>query len=710
VCGDIPNEATIGGSEMAEEVTQIRNVGIAGQGGGGKTSLADAMMFDSGATTRVGSVDDGSSLFDFEPEEVRRKLSLTTAFHHTTWKKNEVTIVDTPGYANFLADGLTSLCACHGVVYVLEATEGAVKVEAERVWNRAEQLRLPRVVFVSKMDRDNADSEAPLRELSESLQTKVIPIQLPIGHAENFRGVVDLVGMRALISQADGSLKEEDVPGDLAEAAREARERLMEAVAETNDELLEQYLESGELTAEQLAQALPAAVRGCRIFPAMYGSGSKNIAVPALLDAVVDFFPSPAERPAAEGEDPSSGETTTREPSKSAPFSAFVFKTIADPFAGKLSVFQVLSGEVSGDSTVLNVNKDGKERMGHLLRLEGKKQQQVPKVIAGEIAAVAKLKDTDAGDTLADEKAPIRYPGLMHFSPAISFAIEPKSKGDEEKATIALHKLADEDPTLHIERDPQTKEIILSGVGQLHIEVTVEKLKRKFGVEVELKAPKVPYKETIRASAKAQGKLKKQSGGRGQYGDCWLEVKPLPRGGGFEFVDDIVGGVIPRQYIPAVEKGVREAMHEGVLTGNEMVDISVSVYDGSHHSVDSSEMAFKIAGSLGFKSAVAQAKPVILEPIMSMEIAVPDDCMGDVIGDLNSRRGKVLGVDPKPGGQQIIRAMVPMAEVLRYSPELRSMTSGRGAFTMEFARYEELPAHLVDKIVKEAGERRAEHA
>jgi elongation factor G len=689
-----------------EDVSQIRNVGIVGQGGSGKTSLADAIIFNAGATNRLGRVDDGTSLFDFEPEEERRKISLTTAFHHAPWKKHELTIVDTPGYANFLPDALSCMRACTSAVFVMEAATGALKVEAERIWARAEQLKLPRLAFITKMDRDNADFESPVQEAEKILQAKLVPIQLPIGSADQFRGVIDLIRMRALIGQPDGSVKEEDIPGDLVSAAEAAREKLLESAAETNDALLEKYLESGTLSGEELQQALREGTRECRFVPTLYGAGSKNIGVPPLLDAIVELFPSPAELGAVTGESPRSGEAVERAPATAAPFSAFVFKTIVDPFAGKLSIFRVYSGQVHSDSTVLNVNKETKERLGHLLKLEGKKQQAVARLVAGEIGAVAKLKETDAGDTLADEKDPIRYSEPLSFPSAISFAIEPKSKGDEEKATQALLRLVEEDPTLHMERDAQTKEIILSGVGQLHIEVAVERLKRKYGVEVDLKAPKVPYKETIKGRAEAQGKYKKQSGGRGQYGDCWLKVEPLPRGSGFEFVDDIVGGVIPRQYIPAVEKGVRDAMAGGTVAGYPMVDVKVSVYDGSHHAVDSSEMAFKIAGSMGFKNAVANAKPVLLEPIMSMEIAVPDDCMGDVIGDLNSRRGKVLGVDPKPNGQ-VIRAHVPMAEVLRYSPDLRSITSGRGSFTMEFSHYEEVPPHLTEKIVKEAEARKA---
>ena len=683
------------------EVSQLRNIGIVGQGGGGKTSLAEAIIFSAGATTRQGRVADGTSVFDFEPEEVRRQQSLGTAFHHVAWKKHQITIVDTPGYANFLTDTLNCMRACTSIVLVMEPVAGGAKVEAERVWGRAEQLQLPRVAFVTKMDRENADFEGALRDISELLQGKPIPVQIPIGSAANFRGIIDLIRMRALTGKPDGSMTEQDIPAELADAAKAARERLMENVAEVDDALVEHYLENGELTQEQLLSALRQGIRGCRFVPVLCGSGLQNVGVPPLLDVIVDLLPSPAELGGFAGEDPRTADSVSREPTIDAPFSAFVFKTIVDPFAGKLSIFRVLSGQLHNDATVLNVNTDVRERIGHLLRLEGKKQEGITRVIAGEIAAVSKLKDTHSGNTLADEKAPIRYPGLLEVAPAISFAIEPKSKGDEEKATQAFHKLAEEDPTLRVQRDAQTKEIIISGIGQLHVEVAVERLKRKYGVEVELKAPKVPYKETIRGSAKSQGKYKKQSGGRGQYGDTWLEVQPLPRGGGFEFVNQIVGGVIPRQYIPAVEKGVREAMANGFLAGYEMVDVKVTLYDGSYHDVDSSEMAFKIAGSMGFKNAVGHAKPVLLEPIMAMEIAVPDDSMGDVIGDLNSRRGKVLGVEPKPGGQ-VIKAHVPMAEVLRYSPDLRSLTSGRGNFTMEFGHYEEVPPHLAEKIIKES--------
>jgi elongation factor G len=690
-----------------EGVNQIRNLGIIGQGGGGKTSLADAILFNAGANTRIGRVDDGSSVFDFEPEEVKRQQSLSTSFHHVAWKKHEINIIDMPGYANFLPDSLNCMRACSGLVMVLEAAPGALKVEAERLWARANELGLPCLAFVSKLDRENADFNAAVEELRSVLQARPVPIQLPIGSAENLQGFVDVVRMKALLAQPDGTLKEDELPADLADAAQAARERLMETAAEVNDELIEQYLENGTLTDEQLATALRQGVIGRKFIPVLAGSGSKNIGVPALLDAVVTLLPAPSELGPMKGEDPKSGEVVEREVSAEAPLSLFVFKTIVDPFAGKLSVFQVVSGQLNGDSTLVNVNSETKERFGNVFKLEGKKQHPVDRVIAGDIAAVAKLKDTVAGDTLVDERAPIVYPRLLDFPPSISFAVAPKSKGDEEKVSQALNRLAEEDPTLRLGRDPQSKEIIVSGVGQLHVEVTVDRLKRKYGVEVDLQAPKVAYKETIKAKAESQGKYKKQSGGRGQYGDTWLKIEPLPRGGGFEFVDEIVGGVIPRQYIPAVEKGIREALAGGVIAGYEMVDVKATLYDGSFHAVDSSEMAFKIAASIGFKNAVSQAKPVLLEPIMALEIAVPDDCMGDIIGDLNSRRGKVLGVDPKANGQ-VIKAHVPQAEVLRYSPDLRSMTSGRGNFTMEFSHYEEVPPHLAEKIIKEAEARKAE--
>jgi elongation factor G len=685
---------------MADDVKGIRSVGVVGQGGVGKTSLADAVIFAAGAATRVGRVDDGSSNFDFEPEEVRRKITLSTSCYHLLWKKHDITLLDMPGYDNFLSDTLNCIRACTGLVFVLAPAAGELRIEAEKIWARAAALNVPALAFVSRMDRERASFDDAVADMQKILGARPVPIQVPIGAAETFRGVVDLITMRAFVAQADGSLKEDAVPADMADAAAAAREKMVEIAAEVNDSLTERYLENGSLTTDEVTQALREGTVSRRFVPVLCGTSAKIIGMQPLLDAAVAFLASAADLGALAGEDPKIKEPIERRPEIEEAFSAIVFKTIVDPFAGKLSLFRVLSGTVAADSAVLNVTRDSKERLGHLFTLTGKKQTQVGHAIPGEIVAVAKLKDTATGDTLADERAPILYPGLTHAPPAISFAVEPKSKGDDEKATQALARMMEEDPSLEMHRDPQTHELILSGVGQMHIEVVIERLKRKYGAEVELKAPKVPYKETIKGRAEAQGKLKKQTGGRGQFGDTWLKVEPLPRGTGFEFVDHIKGGVVPRQYIPAVEKGVREALQEGILAGYPIVDVRVTLFDGSYHEVDSSEMAFKIAASMGFKTAMGQAKPVMLEPVMSMEVAVPDDNMGDVIGDLNSRRGKVLGVEPKPGGQ-IIRAQVPMAEILKYSPDLRSMTSGRGSFTVAFSHYEEMPPHLAERVIKE---------
>ncbi|HEX9444177.1 MAG TPA: elongation factor G, partial [Candidatus Binatia bacterium] len=543
---------------------------------------------------------------------------------------------------------------------------------------------------------------AGLEAIFTALEAKGVALQLPIGAEEAFKGVVDLVLNKAFIFEGEsGKFKEGEIPPELTEEAAAARQRLLESVAETDDALLETYLETQDLPLDDLKRGIRAAVLERKLFPVFFGSAFRQIGVAQLLDAVIDYLPSPPEEGAYTGKNPVTRETETRRPDPAAPLSAVVFKTLIDPFAGKLSIMRVVSGKIAPDMSVYNSNKQVREKIGHLFRLEGKKQDGVHEAVAGEIVAAAKLKDVSTGDTLCDEKAPVQFDGLGHFTHMISFALEPKSKADEEKVPQGLHKLMEEDPTIDMHRDPQTREFILSGMGQIHIEVIVEKLRRKYGAEVDLKAPKVPYKETIKGSASAQGKLKKQSGGRGQYGDTWIKIEPLGRGKGFEFVDAVVGGAVPRNYIPAVEKGIREAMTEGHLAGYQMVDVRATLYDGSYHDVDSSDIAFKIAGSMGFKAAVEKARPVILEPIMHMEITVPDDSMGDVIGDLNSRRGKVEGMETL-GHTQALKARVPMSEVLKYSQDLNSMTSGRGGFTMEFSHYEELPIHLVDRVVKEA--------
>ena len=688
------------------ELEKLRNVGILGQGGSGKTSLGEAMLFGAGATQRLGKVLDGTSVLDHEPEEIKHHISISTAFHSLSWKKHPLTLIDTPGYAAFLADSINCMRAFGGAVFVLNPSVG-LRVEAERLWALANDNKISRLLFVNKMDHEQADVEQRIAPMLETLEAKPVYLQLPIGVEAGFHGVVDLLAMKAYVYESEsGKFAEAAIPDDLQARVEEMRQKLVEDISETDDELLEKFLDGKELSTDEIKQALRNGIRERKIFPVLYGSSTRQIGVAQLLDAIIDYLPSPLEEGEIEGKHPSNGDAARRKQDPGAPFSAYVFKTISDPFAGKLSVMRVISGKITSDMTCLDVNKQSKEKIGHMFRLEGKKQEGVKEAVAGEIVAAAKLKEVTSGDTLCDEKAPIQFEGPAHFSPVISFALEPKSKADEEKVPQGLHRMMEEDPTIALHRDEETRDFILSGMGQQHIEIVVEKLRRRYSAEVVLKAPKVPYKETIRASASAQGKLKKQSGGRGQYGDTWLKVEPLPHGAGFEFVDQIVGGAVPRNYIPAVEKGVREALGNGYLAGYPMVDVRVTLYDGSYHDVDSSDMAFKIAASLGFKNAVEKAKPVLLEPIMNMEVAVPDECMGDVIGDLNSRRGKVLGMDTK-GHTQVIKSRVPMSEVLKYAPDLRSLTSGRGEFHMEFSHYEEMPAHLAEKVVKEAKARKA---
>ncbi len=682
----------------AIEAGRLRNVGLLGHRGAGKTSLGEAMLFAAGRTNRLGRVEDGTSVFDHEPEEIQRQVSISTAFHSLEWKKTTCVLVDTPGFATFLPETIHSLAGFGGAVFVLHAGAG-LRVETERLWGHAAERGLPRIFFVNRMDREEADPVEAVDAIAEGLGVKGIHVQLPIGHGENFRGVIDLIRMKALCG--DGKDTGEDIPAELQERAEEMRVNLMENVAETQDALLEKYLEGQELTFEELSEALREGVRTGTLFPVLYGSAGQGMGIESLLDALVEWLPSPLEEPEAEGKNPVTGEADSRSRDPDGPLSTFVFKTIVDPFAGRLSVMRILSGTMRADSTVYNAGKDAREKITHLFRPEGARHEEVAEAGVGEIVAAAKLKEVASGDTLCDESAPIEYPRPMEFTPSISFALSPKTRADEDKVPQGLHRMMEEDPSIRLHRDEQTREFILSGTGQLHIEVVVDKLKRKYGAEVELKAPKVPYRETIKASANAQGKYKKQSGGRGQYGDTWLKLEPMERGKGFEFVDKIVGGAIPRNYIPAVEKGIVETMASGYLAGYPVMDLRATLYDGSFHAVDSSDMAFKIAGSMGFKNAMERAKPVLLEPVMSMEVSVPDDCMGDVIGDLNSRRGKVLGVDAK-GSSQIIKAQVPMAEVLRYASDLRSMTSGRGEFQSEFSHYEELPPHLMEKVQAEA--------
>jgi elongation factor G len=688
--------------------THVRNVGLLSHSGGGKTSLAEAILFDTGELSRLGTVNDGTTTMDYDPDEVKRKISINAALGFCEWKRHRITLIDTPGAANFIADTYGALQVMDGVLVLISAESG-VKAQTERVWQWVEQHSIACVVVMNEMDHERANFAQSLAIAQKTFNNKLVPVHIPISEGANFQGVIDLVQLRAFIYRNDlsGTVEETEIPAAQQEMASQYRNQLIERVAENDDELLEKYLEQGELSTEELSTALRAATIRGDLAPLAVASALRNIGIHPLLDLVVDLLPSPLERPPVTGTRPRSTDSVVRSPSSDEPLAALVFKTIADPYAGKLNLFRVFSGQVSSDSIVYNSTRDERERIGQIFMLQGKTQTPVGVASVGDIVAVAKLKTTATGDSLCDEKDPIILPAIEFPKPSISFAVEPKSKADEEKVSQGLARLIEEDPTLHVGRDPQTRELLVSGLGEQHLEVVVDRLRRKFGCDVEMKTPRIPYKETVRSSTKVQGRYKRQSGGRGQYGDCWLEIEPLPRGGGFEFVDKIVGGVIPRNYIPSVEKGVQEAMERGFLAGYPGVDIRVTVYDGSFHPVDSSDMAFKIAASMGFKKGVTQADPALLEPIMMMEIVVPEETMGDVIGDLNARRGRVSGMDGS-GNTRVIRAQVPMSEVLRYASNLRSMTGGRGTFTMEFSHYEEVPPHLAERIIAEVAREKEE--
>jgi elongation factor G len=684
------------------ETGKIRNLGIVAHGGAGKTSLAEAILFDTGMIDRLGRVDDGSSTMDFEPEEIKRKISITSALDHCEWDGHSIHIVDTPGYGNFIADTRACMRALDCAVVILSAISG-VKAQTEEIWNWANEFEIPRIAFVNKMDRERASFLRAIDDMEKSLGARGVAIQMPIGVEADFQGVIDLITMKACFYAKDGSgtFTEGAIPAEYAEEAARLREQLVETVAEAYDALTEKYLEAGELTEEEIIDGLRVGTMRNTFTAVLCGSATANIGVKQLLNAVCSYLPSPLDRTKAVGTHPKTGDMLERAPDEKEPFSALVFKTTSDPYTGKITIFRIYSGVLNSDSTIFNSTKGVEERIGQIYELEGKKQHAIKQAVAGDIVAVAKLKETVTGDTLCDATKPVIYEPAKQLLPVISYAIEPKTKADEDKIHNALHRMIEEEPTLESHRDTQTKEFIISGMGQVHLEVIVEKLKRKFGVEVLLKTPKVPYLETIRGTAKVQGKYKKQSGGRGQYGDCWIEMGPTGRGEGYIFEDKVVGGVIPRQYIPAVDKGIHDASLEGFLAGYPVVDFKVALYDGSFHTVDSSEMAFKVAGSMAFKKAMEVCKPVLLEPIVNLKVTVPDENMGDVIGDLNSRRGKVVGVEPK-ANSQIIRAVVPMSEVLAYSNDLKSMTSDRGLFSTEFSHYEEMPSHLSQKVIAEA--------
>ena len=683
------------------ESNSLRNVAVVGHGGTGKTTLCESILYITGKTDRSGRVDDGTSTMDFEPEEQKRRISISAATNFVEWEKYKITLLDTPGDSNFAYDTRNCLRVTDGAIIVIDAV-GGVEFQTEKVWEYADEYQLPRIVFINRLDRERSNFEKSVESIKSRLGKKVTPIFLPIGKEDSFNGIIDLVNRKALIfSDLKGTCKTADVPSDMKDAVEKSRETMVEDIAESDEALMEKYLNTGDLSNADLVDGLRKAVIAGALIPVVCGSALKNIGIVNLINFIISVLPSPVDRGLIEGKKPGKDEKEARKPVEADPFSAFVFKTIADPYAGRLTVFRVYSGTVKSDSSFYNSTRKISERFGNIFYLEGKNQKPVESLVPGDIAAVAKLKETATGDTVCIEKSPIVYNRVIPPPPIMSFAVSPKSRGDEEKIVSSINRIIEEDPTLTFHRDEQTREMILSGMGQVHIEVSVEKMKRKFGVEVTLKTPKVPYKETIKGKTNVQGKYKKQSGGRGQFGDCWLDIEPLPRGGGFEFVDRIVGGVIPQQYRPAVDKGIVEAMAEGVLAGYPVVDVRVSLVDGSYHTVDSSEMAFKIAGSMGFKKGVMACQPILLEPIVNIDIEIPDEYMGDVIGDLNGRRGKIIGMESK-GANRIIKGQVPLAEILRYAPDLRSMTSGRGTFTYEHSHYEEVPSFIAEKITAES--------
>lgn len=681
---------------------EIRNVGLIGHGSSGKTSVAEAILYTSGVSDRLGKVGDTSSMMDYEPDEIKRGHTLSASLAYCEWDRHKINILDTPGDNNFIADTPACIRVVDSAVVVIGADDG-VQFYTEKVWQWADEQDLLRVVFLNKMDHERANVAPILENLKKKFKKTPVFLQMPVGEGESFTGIVDLVENTYHLyeKEGDGKGKVGDIPPDLKDSVEMSRAELTEAIAEVDDELIEVYLEKGELTDDEFHSGLKNGIQSGQLIPVLCGSGTQNIGIDLLLKAVIDYLPSPDQREPVMGKALKDGSDIERKPDSGEPFSSLVFKTIADPYAGKLTLFRVISGSIQADSSVFNASREASERVGQIFLLQGKKQVPVAEVSAGDIGAVAKLKVTQTNDTLADQANAIVFDGISFPVPVFSQAILPKTRADEEKISTALHRVTEEDSTLKVERNPQTNELLVSGMGQLHLDVVIDRLKKRFGVEVDAKPPKVPYLETIRGRTKVQGKYKKQTGGRGQFGDTWLEISPVEKGTGFIFEDKVVGGAIPKTYIPAVEKGIQEAMAHGVVAHYPMVDVKVQLYDGSYHNVDSSEMAFKIAGSLGFKKGVIDCRPVLLEPIMTMEVMVPGEYIGDIMGDLNSKRGKIQGIDADDD-KQTIHVHVPMAEILNYAADLRSITSGRGMFVMEFDHYDDVPEHLSKKIIEQA--------
>ncbi len=691
------------------EGANVRNVAVIGHGHAGKTSLISAMLYTAGATQRQGRVDDGTATTDYDEEEIARKMSISASLAYAEWGNTKINFIDTPGFNMFVHEAKLVLPVVDAAVVVVDGVAG-VEVVTERVWNDCEEYKTPRVIVASRMDRERADAERVLESLSNAFGRSVIPLELPIGKEKNLSGVVDLVRMKAYTYELGGSGKgkEGEIPDNMKEAAQAAHEKLVELIAEGDDALMEEFFDKGTIPEEHLVPALHNAIREDKIFPVLFASGLGNVSADRLMDFIVEFTPAATEHDVVRGEPVSGkGEPPVRKESDTEPVSVYVFKTVSDPFAGRISYFKVFSGVLKNDASLQNFSRGSAEKLAHISVMQGKTAVPVNELHAGDIGAVAKLKDTLTGDTLGDKSAPIQYPHVKLPEPAITFAIEPKSRADEDKLGPGIHKLMEEDAMLRNFRDAQTKEFLIAGTGQQHIEVVVAKLKKRYHTEVILKAPKVPYRETIRAKADVQGKHKKQTGGHGQYGDCKIKMEPMPRGGQFEFVNDIFGGAIPKNYIPAVEKGIRDAAARGYLAGFPVVDFRVILYDGSYHDVDSNDMSFQMAGRIAFRKAMEQARPTLLEPIMVAEITAPDEFAGSIMGDLNSRRGRIQGMDNK-GGNTVVKAEVPMSEMLTYGVDLTAMTQGRGSFNMEMHHYDVVPSQLQEKIIEKAKAERGE--
>jgi len=687
------------------DMSKARNIALVGHGDSGKTSLAEAMLYDSGMINRLGNIEQGNTTTDYDPREIKKGITINSSLAYLNWKDRTINIIDTPGYLDFITDTKSSLRVTDSAIVVICGVSG-VEVQTEKVWDFANEYKLPRAIFINKMDRERADFYRVKDMINKIFGSSVISVQLPIGKEENFKGIVDLIKMKALVYKKSAGEKpvfeEQEIPGELKDQVQDYRKELVEAVAEFDDELLMKYLDGETLTDEEITSCLKQGIKERKIIPILCGSATINLGIEPLLDFVCEYLPSTAEMPPVTAKNVKTSSEELVKNSIDSPFSAFVFKTVADPYVGNLTYFRVYSGKLSEDSNIYNSLKGVDNKVGKIYKMQGKNQHSIPAVCAGDIAAVAKLKNTTTGDTLCDKVNPVSFEKIKYPEPIMLLAISPKTKGDEDKLSTAISRIIDEDPTVKVYRDENTGETILAGMGESHLEVIINTMGSKFGVEVEKSTPKVGYKETIRKSIQVEGKYKKQSGGRGQYGHCFLELEPKGRGEGFEFVDKIVGGVIPRQYRPAVEKGIVEAMKKGVLAGYPTIDMKATVYDGSYHPVDSSELAFKVASSMAFKKGAAQADPVLLEPIMDIEVIVLKEYMGDIIGDLNSKRGRIMGMEESSTGKQGIKAKVPQAEIFKYAIDLRSITQGRGTFIVKFSHYEEVPANITQEIIAQA--------